>query len=135
MSTKTRCPETPHWGRTTGGKLGREKGSLSIHKSECKHKRFTGFKTLSLSGVWNGTPVVFHRFEGKCVDGEKGVSAKMVGAKRTKTKLCRRDKNSRGLVFVQVLQLSLSGSLSCAALSGKKKKREKEAESSQFEQL
>lgn len=45
---------------------------------------------------WNGTPIVFHRFERKCVEGEKGLSAKMVGEKRTKTKLCRRDKTQEG---------------------------------------
>lgn len=83
-------------------------------------------------------PVVFHRLEGKCVEGERGGERGNGWSKEDEDKALPTRRNSRGLVFVQVLQLSLSGSLSCAALSGgktKKKKREKEAQSSQYGQL
>lgn len=84
---------------------------------------------------WNGTPIVFHRFERKCVEGEKGLSAKMVGEKRTKTKLCRRDKTQEGSSSCRSSSSPSLGPSPVLLFLGKKKEREKEAESSQYEQL
>ena len=60
------------------------------------------------------------------MEGERGGERGNGWSKEDEDKALPTRRNSRGLVFVQVLQLSLSGSLSCAALSGGKTKKKRE---------
>lgn len=80
---------------------------------------------LSLSGVLEWYAYSVSQIRKEMCGGGEGVERENGRRKEDEDKALPTRQNSRGLVFVQVLQLSLSGSLSCAALSGKKKKRER----------
>lgn len=77
---------------------------------------------LSLSGVLEWYAYSVSQIRKEMCGGGEGVERENGRRKEDEDKALPTRQNSRGLVFVQVLQLSLSGSLSCAALSGKKKR-------------